>query len=109
MQETWRWFGPDDPVSLANIVQAGATGVVTSFHHIPRGELWPTEEITRRKAQVESQGLSWSVVESLPVHNDINMRTGDYHRMIDNYRQSLRDIGEAGIEVVCYNLMPVVD
>lgn len=109
MQETWRWFGPDDPVSLRDILQAGATGVVTSLHHVPTGELWARADIDARKQQIESQGLDWAVVESLPVHNDIKTRSGDYQRLIDNYKQSLRHIGEAGIQVLCYNFMPVVD
>lgn len=109
MQETWRWFGPDDPVSLRDILQAGATGVVTSLHHVPTGELWARADIDARKQQIESHGLDWAVVESLPVHNDIKTRSGDYQRLIDNYKQSLRHIGEAGIQVLCYNFMPVVD
>ena len=109
MQETWRWFGPDDTVSLENIVQAGATGVVTSLHHIATGELWPAADIEARKAEIDAQGLEWSVVESIPVHNDIKTRSGDYLRHIENYKQSLRHVGAAGIEVVCYNFMPVVD
>ena len=109
MQETWRWFGPDDPVSLRDILQAGATGVVTSLHHVPTGELWARADIDARKQQIESHGLDWAVVESLPVHNDIKTRSGDYRRLIDNYKQSLRHIGEAGIQVLCYNFMPVVD
>ncbi len=109
MQETWRWFGPDDPVSLRNVAQAGATGVVTSLHHVPTGEVWPLQDILDRKSEIESHGMNWAVVESVPVHNDIKTRSGNYPRLIENYRQSLRHIGEAGIEVVCYNFMPVVD
>jgi mannonate dehydratase len=109
MQETWRWFGPDDPVTLRKVVQAGATGVVTSLHHVPTGEVWPEQDVLTRKEQIESHGMNWAVVESLPVHNDIKTRSGDYRRLIDNYKQSLRHIGESGIEVVCYNFMPVVD
>ena len=109
MQETWRWFGPDDPVTLRNVVQAGATGVVTSLHHVPTGEIWPAQDVMSRKEQIDSHGMNWAVVESLSVHNDIKTRSGDYRRLIDNYKQSLRHIGESGIEVVCYNFMPVVD
>jgi mannonate dehydratase len=109
MLESWRWFGPDDPVSLENIVQAGAACVVTSLHHIATGEAWPEDEIQARKADIESRGLHWGVVESVPVHNAIKSATGDYLRYIENYKVTLRRLGEAGIEVVCYNFMPVVD
>jgi mannonate dehydratase len=109
MQETWRWFGPEDTVSLDNIVQTGASGVVTALHHIATGELWPAADIAARKTEIETSGLEWSVVESIPVHNDIKTRSGDYRRHIENYKQSLRNVGAAGIEVVCYNFMPVVD
>ena len=109
MQETWRWFGPEDPVSLQNIVQAGASGVVTSLHHIATGEAWPLAEVQQRKAEIEAQGLQWSVVESIPLHNDIKTRSGDYQRHIDNYKESLRNVGAAGVTAVCYNFMPVVD
>ena len=109
MEETWRWFGPDDSVSLAQIKQAGATGVVTALDHIPTGSPWPTADILERKALLEKHGLSWSVVESVPVHNDIKTRTGDYEDHIKNYQQSLTNLGAAGINRVCYNFMPVVD
>ena len=109
MQQTWRWFGPDDPVTLENIVQAGASGVVTSLHHIATGEAWPLEEVAKRKAQIESCNLSWTVVESIPLHNDLKTRSGDYRRLLENYKESVRNVGAAGIEVVCYNFMPVVD
>jgi mannonate dehydratase len=109
MLESWRWFGPDDPVSLENIVQAGAQCVVTSLHHVPTGAAWPAADIDARKREIESRGLQWGVVESIPVHNAIKTANGDYQTYIDNYKLSLQRLGDAGIEVVCYNFMPVVD
>jgi mannonate dehydratase len=109
MKETWRWFGPSDPVSLQHIIQAGATGVVTSLHHIPTGDVWPMADILERKALIEAHGLEWAVIESIPLHNDIKTRTGNYEQYIANYQQSLRNVGAAGVRDVCYNFMPVVD
>ena len=109
MEETWRWFGPDDAVTLEQIRQAGAAGIVTALDHVPTGEVWLTADIEERKREIEDAGLAWSVVESLPLHNDIKTRTGQYQRYIDNYRQSLRNLGAAGTHRVCYNFMPVVD
>ncbi|WP_323845715.1 mannonate dehydratase [Microbulbifer magnicolonia] len=109
MQETWRWFGPGDTISLGHIAQAGATGIVTSLHELPTGDLWREEDIAERKRLIESAGLIWSVIESIPVHNDIKARTGDFNRMIDNYRESVINAGRAGVTTVCYNFMPVVD
>jgi mannonate dehydratase len=109
MLESWRWFGPDDPVSLENIVQAGAECVVTSLHQVPTGAAWPVEDIRQRREAIEAAGLRWSVVESIPVHNAIKSRSGNYREYIENYKTSLERVGEAGVEVVCYNFMPVVD
>lgn len=109
MQETWRWFGPTDSVTLAQIRQAGATGIVTALDHIPTGSVWPLADIRERQALLEASGLSWSVVESVPVHNDIKTRSGDYAEQVRNYQQTLRNLGTAGIRRVCYNFMPVVD
>ena len=109
MQETWRWFGPKDPISLEKIRQAGATGIVTSLHHIPTGRAWPEDEVVKRKRQIEDAGLQWAVVESIPLHNDIKLRTGNFLEQIENYKRSIRAVGNAGVTTVCYNFMPVVD
>jgi len=109
MKETWRWFGPEDPVPLHYAKQAGASGIVTALHHLYRGEAWPLEELEKRRDAIAATGMEWSVVESIPMHNSIKLRTGDCQKAIGAWKDSLAAIARVGVKIVAYNFMPVVD
>ena len=109
MQKTWRWFGPSDPVKLTDLRQMGVEGVVTSLHHLKPGQAWPVNDILHIKNEIESNGLSWSVIESLPVSEGIKTHNHDYDNLISNYITSLHNIGQCGLDTICYNFMPVLD
>jgi len=110
MLQTWRWFGPDDPVSLENVAQAGAVGVVSALHHMNRGEVWSEDEVLKRRAEIEAAGLVWPVVESIGVGEEIKTRSGGFRARIDNYKQSIRNAARAGgVKTFCYNFMAITD
>jgi mannonate dehydratase len=109
MKETWRWFGPNDPVTLPHVRQAGATGVVTALHHLNDGRAWPLDEVMKRKAEVEAAGLTWDVTESIIVHEDVKTRSGAYLQRIEDYKTSIRNVAKAGVKTVCYNFMAITD